>query len=442
MKKSFLLLFSILILVAGAEAQDDPGKLAKQAGKALTSYNIDPSGNSDKLQEAKTKIDKALEDAEVQSKAGNWITKGEIYNTILQRDMGQRFINPNAKLSGDNDALEAFNAFKKGYELATKGFEKTDAAKGISEVQGHLINIGVSKYEAGQYDKAFQSFEAALQAHDILAEQKQKSLLDDKDQYDNQKYITGLAAQLAERNDKAQEYYMALYKQGTDKPAIYEGLYNLMVQSSDTTNAEKILTEGRKKFPKDAGLLFAEINSYLKKGKLEDLIGSLKQAIDQEPTNVSLYVTLGSVYDNLHQKATQDKDEAKATEYFDLAKKYYVEATTVDSTNVDAQYSIGALYYNKAALRTQELNALPQDDFSAATMKKYEKIRDEILALFDQGLPYFQKAESLNPNDMNTLIALSEIYARKDDLETATEFKKRLEKVKNGEKNAKPYFNN
>jgi len=440
MKKSFFLLFSILMTVGLAQAQEDGAKLAKQAGRALTSYNMDPSNNAAKLEEAKTKIDQALQSAEMQANAATWLSKGEIYNTILQREMAARMINAAAPLSGDNDALVAFNAFQKGYELTTKKFEKTDAVKGMAEVQGHLINIGVAKYEAGEYEKAFLSFEAALKSHDLLSAEKQKSILEDAAQRENQVYITALSAQMAKRTADAEKYYTQLYETGKALPAIYEGLYQIKIDNKDEAAAEKILAEGRKLHPKDPGLLFSEINSYLAKGKLEDLTDRLKEAIEQEPTNVSLYVTLGSVYDNLYQREVQAKNDAKATELFAEAKKNYEAAQKVDPQNADAYYALGALYYNKAAIRTQELNALPQDDYSAATMKKYQQIQKEIMELFDQSLPYFQKAESLNPNDLNTLIALSEIFARKDDLEAAGEFKKRMETVKGGGENGTSYF--
>lgn len=439
MKKLLVFLFNFLFLAAFVQAQEEGAKLAKQAGKALTSYNIDPTNNAAKLDEAKTKINQALQIADAQALSSAWITKGDIYNTFLQRDMVKKQFDPNAQLSGDNDALEAFNGYKKGYELTTKKFEKSDAIKGINEVQGHLINIGVTKYEAGEYEKAFFSFKAALESHDILKANTQKSLLDEKEQYDNQVYITGLAAQLAKRPADAIGYYETLYKAGTDKPAIYEGLYNIKSEQGDEAGADKILEEGRKKFPDDPGLLFAEINSYLKKGKLEDLISRLKQAIAQEPNNVQLYVTLGNIYDNLYQRELQAKNDTKSEEYFNLAKQQYIDAQAKEPKNVDAVYSLGALYYNKAAFRTQELNALPED-FSAAGIKKYETLKNEVMALFDQSLPYFQKAESMNPNDMNTLIALSEIYARKDEAELAGEFKKRMEVVKDGGKNDTSYY--
>lgn len=241
-------------------------------------------------------------------------------------------------------------------------------------------------------------------------------------------------------NEEAEKYYMRLYEKGDAPSAVYEGLYQIKSEKGEQEVAERILKEGRRKYPNDSGLLFAEINLSLKKGQLEELITGLKQAMEQEPNNISLYLTMGNVYDNLYQREVQAKKDAKAAEYFAEAKKYYEKALEIDPKSADAYYSLGALYYNKAAARTQELNALPQDDYSAATIKKYQQIQKEIMALFDESLPYFQKSEALNPNDINTLIALSEIYARKDDLEKASEFKKRLDVVRSGGKNPSSYF--
>ena len=135
MKKSLVFLFSFLFMAAFSQAQEEGVKLAKQAGKALTSYNIDPTNNAAKLEEAKTKINQALQMPDAQALASAWLTKGDVYNTLLQRDMAKRLINASAPLSGDNDALEAFTGYQKTYELATRKYEKTDAIKGISEVQ-------------------------------------------------------------------------------------------------------------------------------------------------------------------------------------------------------------------------------------------------------------------------------------------------------------------
>ncbi|MCC6281858.1 MAG: hypothetical protein IT262_14740 [Saprospiraceae bacterium] len=441
MKKFLFALSGLFLVTLAAQAQEDPAKLAKQAGKALASYNMAPATSKDKLVDAIQKIDLAMQSPEASTlPASAWLTRGDIYNRRLDSDLTARVLNPQAPFTGDNDALVAFEAYKKAYEYPeAKKYEKADALKGIQTVQGSLINIGGEKYSNKEYEKAYFSYEASLQSHKIISAAKGVSVFDDPAIYNDQMYFTAVIAAMAKRCKDAIPYLEALVS--LDSAKAFEPLYNCKIDAGDEAGADKVLTEGRKKFPEDSGLLFAEINSYLKKGKLDELTDRLKQAIKQEPNNIGLYVTLGNVYDNLYQTMTKEKNEAKATEYFNEAKNYYEQATAKDPKNVDAVYSIGALYYNKAAIRTQEMNALP-DDFSSAGLKKMKTLRDEVMALFDQSLPFFQKAEAINPNDVNTLIALNEIYARKEEDTLSAEFKKRLELVKGGGKNADAYFKN
>ncbi len=435
MKKFLFALVGFMFVAGIAQAQDDGAKLAKSAGKALTSYNIDRTNNGNKLAEAKQKIDDALKTAEAQALASAWITKGDIYSTIIENDMAKRVVKADAPLSGDNDALEAFNAYMKGFELTDKKYEKTDALKGIVNLQAHLINIGVAKYEAQEYQKAYLSSVAALKSHEILTANKEKSLFTDQ-QIEDQRYFTGLSAMVGGMNAEAVPYFESAMKKGDAKAEVYEALYATKLAVKDTAGAKIVLAEGRTKFPENSGLLFAEINTYLKEGKLDELTSRLKKAIELEPNNVSLYINLGNVYDNLQQGQIQAKNDAKAAEYFEEAKKYYTQAMQKDPKSADANYMLGALYYNRAAAINQEMTTL---DNSQAALKRYKTLNDQMLAYFDQALPYFQKAESLDPNDLNTLLALNEIYARKED-ELATEFKKRLDNVKSGNKNDASHF--
>ncbi|MBU6341938.1 MAG: hypothetical protein KGS48_10640 [Bacteroidetes bacterium] len=438
MKKTFLALVCCLYFATGiAIGQEDGAKLAKSAGKSLATYNMDRANNKAKLDDAKMKIDQALQTAEAQALPSAWLTKGDVYSTFIEGDMARRLIDPKAPLSGDNDALVAYDAYKKAYDISVKKYDKSDAIKGILAAQPHLINVGVDKYTSGAFDKSYASFAAALEAHDVLKANEQKSSLDDVKQYDDITYFTGKSASLAKMQKEAMVYYERLYKKGTDNPDVYQGIYDAKVEMGDAAGADKILIEGRAKFPDDPSLLFTEINALLKADKLNELTDRLKQAIAKEPNNIGLYVTMGNVYDNLFQKMLKDKNEAKATEFFNEALKYYNDALTRDPKNVDATYSSGALYYNKAAALTIEMNEIT--DYSAAGLKKMDALKTQVMGLFDKALPYFQKAENLNPNDLNTLIALTEIYARKED-DLSLEFKKRLTTVKNGGKNESAYF--
>ena len=48
-------------------------------------------------------------------------------------------------------------------------------------------------------------------------------------------------------------------------------------------------------------------------------------------------------------------------------------------------------------------------------------------AEFKKALPYFLKAEELNPKDMNTMIALKEIYAREGELDKSSKYKEKID---------------
>ena len=439
MKRLILGLVAVLLLTA-SYAQDGK-KALREANKAFGAYNLDPTGNKAKLTEAIEQINLALEDPEIAKDPTAWDTKGKICNEIANqivavKQLGMGSLDELPKVG--HPAQEASQAFMKAYELADKKWQTKDALKGFQVAQGNLSNMGIYLYEDQDYEGALQNFAASLDLHEILKKEGEKSALDAEDDYNNQLYIAGLAALNGGKLDVDAKYFQKLYDMNYDKPAIYEALYKINADK-DINAAYKYLEGGRSKYPDDVSLLFAEINHFLRINKLDELIGKLEQAIQKEPDNVSLYSTLGNVYDNLQQNEAKAGNAEKSQEYFDKALKYYNQAIEKDPTYSDAVYSIGALYYNRAAAMTLELNKLA-DDYSKEGLKKYEGLKEKIFTEFDKALPYFQKAEALNPNDLNTLIALKEIYARKDDLKMSNEFKERLDKVQAGEAIGSAYF--
>jgi hypothetical protein len=440
MKKQFFLTLSLIFALSASFAQDAE-KDYKDAKKAFNTYMLDPTANKPKLKDAVDAIDRAMGDAAMQKLADAWITKGKIYNevasqitVIRQTNLGKIEDLPTVA----NPAVHAAKAFMEAIPVALKKFETKDALTGLQATQSNLSNFGIVAYEGEKYQDAYDNFNLVLSSHEILKKNATKSALDVDTDMNNQLYITGLAALGNKKPEIAKPLFEQLYKAKFDKAAIYEALYQIEAEK-DANAAYVYLEEGRKLFPDETSLIFADINHHLKLGKLDALIDKLKAAIAKEPNNVSLYTVLGSVYDNLFQK-TGDKDKAKADEYFKASLDYYSQAVAKDPKNVDAVYSIGALYYNVAAVITQNMKAL-ESDYSKDGLKKYKEMRDQVFAEFDKALPYFKKAESLDPNDTNTLIALKEIFAKKNDLTSSSEFKKRLETVQGGGKNAKSFFN-
>lgn len=440
MKRVILSIFSLLLVAAMAQAQDGKKAFGK-AKKAFGIYNLDPQNNKGKLQEAIDELSIAEADSELMGEAKTWQLKGDVYNEVATQFVAARQLSlPAEELPKvEMAANSAYKAYVKALDLSEKKYESKDALRGIRSAQSNLYNLGIFNYEDGKYAEAYGSFVEIIEAHKVLKKNDTESSLDAEEDYNQQLYITGLAALNAEKASDAASLFEELYNKNYDKPAIYEALYKINAED-DIEKAYAYLDKGRQNYPDDVSLLFAEINHFLKINKLDELIGKIKVAIEKEPDNVSLYSTLGNVYDNLFQKELEAGNEEKAQEHFDNALQYYNDALSKKPDFFDAIYSVGALYYNKAAAKTQELNEL-SSDFSKEGLKKYEEKKTEIFALFEEALPHFKKAESMDPNDVNTLIALKEIFARKDDLATSNELKARLEKVQSGASNDSSYFN-
>ena len=440
MKKVLLGILSLFLLVGTAQAQD--GKKAfKNAKKALGSYNLDPSNNRADLQGAMDAIEEALNGSETKNSADTWLVRGNIYAAIAQEVVTIRTTNfgDEAELPKlDDPAKVAMESYLKVIELADKKYHAKDAIKGLQGVQGNLSQYGIYHYDAEKFENAYSAFSGAVQIHEKLKEAGEESSLDAEDNLQYQEYLCGLSALNGDMKDKAKMHFEKLYKEGYDKPAIFEALYKLNADA-DIDAAYKYLETGREKHPDDVSILFAEINHFLKIGKLEALIEKLKQALQKEPNNLSIYTTLGNVYDQLYQKAYDEQKQEDADKYFASAKDYYEQATNIDPKYFEAIYSVGALHYNKAAFMAKELNELGKD-LSKEGMKKFDAKKIELIEEFDKALPFFQQAEKVNPNDANTLIALKEIYAKKNNFEMSNEFKARLETVQGGGKVESSYF--
>ncbi|MEM1325946.1 MAG: hypothetical protein AAGI23_08330 [Bacteroidota bacterium] len=434
MKKISIVLFAVLFTFGLAQAQDGK-KYAKDASKALAAFNLAGGNDADKLKEAIEAADKAVQDAEYGKMSKTWITRGEIYNGVVNLFTTQQFTateeNP-AVMIDEEASQKAYNSYMKALELAEKKWETRDALKGLSAVAVNLNNTGITAYQNGDHLAAYNNFIKVLETHKVLKENDKASTLDDEVAYNDQLLNTGNSALFAGKPELAKPLFEELEKTNFDQPRVYSALYEIY-KEDDIEKAIEYLNTGREKYPEDTQLLYDEINHYIALDQTEILEDRLQQAIAKEPTNYALYTILSSVY----AKIAQSKKEAGDTEgneaYFDKAIGQLNKAIEVDGGQSTAWYALGELYYNKGANVNKQLIELEEMEFNKENQAKYDKLRKEMINHFDAALPNFIEAEKRNPNDVNTLLALSSIYAVKNELDTATKFKGRIEKINAGE---------
>lgn len=427
--KRFLLGTLLVLFTISLTFAQEYKKQLKNANKTLAKYFIDPVANKADLATAIASIDQIFSAADASADPEAWLTKGQIFNEIAKAEMNKKVLDPAYVLATPNAGLDALAAFNNAITKAVKKSHTKDALDGIRANEDLTNNIAITYFQAQDYDNAYTNFNGTLQAHKTLKDNKLASRLDDAAVKSDQIFYTAVAGHFGKNKEGALPLFEELYAAGKAQPLVYEALYT-HYSEKDIAKATQYLEAGRAANPDDSGLLFAEINYYLKHGKLDVLTDKLKAAIAKEPENVSVYNTLGNVYDQLNQKERTAGNVEKAEEYFNLAFSYFEQVLTKDPKNFDAVYSQGALYYNKAASMTAKLNELG-NDFSSAGTKKYNAIKAEMDAEFKKALPYFLKAEELDPKDMNTMIALKEIYAREGELDKSSKYKEKIDALNN-----------
>lgn len=456
MKKIFILILGVASFALTFGQEEDPDKALKQAARNVSIYNLDPAENAGKLEEAKSLIDMVVNHADYRNSSKAWFTYGEVYAELVNQDARALVLNPQHEIAHPNATAEVYEAFKKAYEFGEKNYEKKDAISGLEGILNNMSYLANTILRAGNYELAYHAYDAVVGASDFLKKQGGATPFAEEAALNDQVYLTALAALSAEKMEEASDLFNRLYKANYDNAAVYEGLYKTCSTKGDSSGAAKILAEGREKYPDDKGLLFTWINNALAQGKLEDVVDDLEVAHTKEPDNPSVPATLGNVYSQLAQgescpeealmmqddttcyylddsgdKVVFQGDMCSTNTCFVKASHWYNVALGINPEDFVSLYGLGELHYNLAARYANEANELA-DDYTPEGTKKWEAKKAQMMGQFDEALPYFLKADEINSTDMNTLIALREIYVRKDMIEKSNEYKVRIEEISGG----------
>ena len=96
---------------------------------------------------------------------------------------------------------------------------------------------------------------------------------------------------------------------------------------------------------------------------------------------------------------------------FEEAKKNYEEALKIDPQYFEAQLYLAKLVYADAASIKKEMSNL---GITAADKKKRFELDKQLVEKLKIALPYWEKAEKLNPSDQEVLDTLYSIYTDLD----------------------------
>ena len=214
-------------------------------------------------------------------------------------------------------------------------------------------------------------------------------------------YNAALCYEKADLNDMAIERYLDCAKINYQVPNVFLFVSTLYRKAGNDEAALKTLQDARLDYPREQSLIIEELNIYLTNKDFERAKTNLELAAEQDPTNEILWFSLGSVLDNIGKT-----EEAIAA---------YKKAILVKADYFDANYNLGALYFNKAVKGINDANEMwkPRMTKSEATAQK--KLEDDSKAMFSTAKPFLESAFAADNKDVETIRSLKDIYARTGD---------------------------
>jgi tetratricopeptide (TPR) repeat protein len=389
------LTFFMLMLAAAVTvfAQKAP---KPNLNKALNSWK------EGKLDEAKSMIDLATTYEKTMSDGKTWYYRGLIYASLDTTS------NETYKALAPDAFKTAVESFAKADELAGGKDEKyfVQDATGLPQLKSQqllvwangYLNKGANFYQEEDFKSAIENFEKV-----------QQIIPNDTTAY----FYSGFAANQAEEYDKALENFTKYIEKGGKSSDAYSLMIN--INSGPKENKEKalaIVREAKAKFPNNPDFPKVEIGLLIDLKRIDEAKSGLEAAIAKEPNNKILHFYLG------YTNATLNK--------FEDAKKNYEAALKIDPQYFEAQLYLAKMMYNDAAVIKKEMANL---GISAEDKKKRFALDKQLVEKLKLALPYWEKAEKLNPTDQEVLDVLYSIYTDLDMQEQIKRIDKRYKEL-------------
>ncbi|MFM9056950.1 MAG: tetratricopeptide repeat protein, partial [Bacteroidota bacterium] len=256
----------------------------------------------------------------------------------------------------------------------------------------------VDRYKENDFANAISYFQTSIEINQNLFGRTDTVAL----------YNRALAANKSGNTDMALKDFEYLTTVNYGGSKIYSLLGNMYLDRKDTTNALLRINQGRKKYPDDNTLITQALNIYLTSGRDQEALRENDEAIKADPGNHILYYIKGNLQDKIGNRTEAVLAYKKCLE---LKPDYF-----------DANYNLGAMYFNEGADLSNKANAIP-----TSKMAEYDAMKKKFEAKFKEALPYLEKAHAINPTDMGTMQSLRQLYTRMGNLEKASEIKKKME---------------
>ena len=344
--------------------------------EVVSAYNANKDGD---YRAASTYIEQAILIDKANTKDKTWRYRGDIYLNI-SRDTSLTMEYPNALRT-------SMESYLKAKELDLKERYEDEIKLGLAQVQIGANGKGITYYNTTTFDLAASSFDLAAEVARTF------EIVDTMAVYN-----AALCYEKADMTDMAIERYQDCADIQYQVPNVFLFISTLYRNSDNDEEALKVLQEARVSYPREQSLIIEELNIYLTNKDFERAKANLELAAEQDPTNEILWFSLGSVFDNLGN--------------YDEAILAYQKAIGVNPEYFDANYNLGALYFNKAVLGINDANEMWKPRMTRTEAANQKKLEEDSKSMFVTARPYLESAFQVDPTDLETIRSLKDIYAR------------------------------
>jgi hypothetical protein len=306
---------------------------AQDLKKVETAYLLN------KFEDAKTEVDKAVNDPKQQGKPDAIYWKAKVYAALFKNDQ-LRAKYPNAR----QDADDAFQKYLQADPSLAKVKEK--GAEGYFDMYATAYKLGIGVFNEKKWDDAAMNFKTAVDYSDMIFKNKWSN---QAIPFDTTSILyLSYAYQNASKPAEAAKYYSRLADAKVAGADYYQDVYRFLVNHYTVTKNEelfrKYLALGRETYPKYAWDEF-EIDYMDQNLTLDDKVALYKKEDAAGGMSEVKYLQFGDIFVNARSK-NHDLDSAKAAAIGQLGVDAYKKAFAKNPQNGIAAFNIGVIYYN------------------------------------------------------------------------------------------------
>jgi tetratricopeptide (TPR) repeat protein len=190
----------------------------------------------------------------------------------------------------------------------------------------------------------------------------------------------------------------------------------IYISQGENEKAMALMKDARAANPDDVNLIRSEADLAYKMGDMEKYNILMNEVIKSDPNNPELYFNLGVSAGQVDQN--------------EKALGYYRKALELQPDYALAQINIAALLLKGEAAMVEEMNGLGT---SAKDDKRYEELKAQRRALYEEVLPYLESAIKSKSNNVELVRTLMNLYSQLGQDDKFKAMKAKLESMEEDE---------